>query len=232
MIEQMAESGETAQLLRRVPLFAALEAESLRALASYSVPRRYEPGQVVFRENDEGDICYVIQTGAVRVTRKHHTGRVITLAELGPGSIFGELAMLSRRPRSATVEALGQTTALALFSDDLKRLLASQPQTALSLLESLADRLRTANERLAVRAFQTVQGRVAQALLSFPEVDGNLASDQVTIKTTQHSLAQLAGSSRESTSRFLATLARAGIVTPARGKIVVHDTDALRNYIY
>jgi CRP/FNR family transcriptional regulator len=232
MMGLMADSSDTAQLLRRVPVFAALSSESLRTLSSYCLPRHYAPGEIVFQENDEGDICYVIQTGAVRVTRKHRTGRIITLAELGPGSIFGELAMLSHKPRSATVEALRQTTALALFSDDVKRLLAAKPQTALALLESLADRLRTANERLAGRAFQTVQGRVAQALLSFAETDGNLASDQVTIKTTQHALAQLAGSSRESTSRFLATLARAGVVTPARGRVVVHDTDALRNYIH
>src|ERR671932_333844 len=146
---------ETARLLARVPLFTDLTERDLEQLAQVAVPRSYESGQAVFRESDTGDTCYVIREGAVRVTRRHSDGRVITLAELRPGDIFGELAMFGGETRSATVEALQPTRALAL----------------------------------------------------------------------------LAGASRESASRFLAKLERAGLITTGRGKVIVHDPGSLRNYI-
>src|SRR3954447_13643813 len=97
---------ETADLLGRVPLFAGMLPEERSQLAAVAVPRRYEQGQVIFREGDTGDTSYVIRTGAVRVTRNHSDGRTITLAELRPGHIFGELAMLDKETRSATVQAI------------------------------------------------------------------------------------------------------------------------------
>src|SRR5207248_64231 len=97
------------------------------------------------------------------------------------------------------------------------------------------DRLRAANERLARQSFQTVAGRVASALLGQVEArrdgDGD-GETPILIEATQAQIAQLAGASRESASRFLAKLERAGLISTGRGKVLVHDPDALRNYIY
>src|SRR4051812_50123871 len=99
----MAPADDTAQLLARVTLFADLSERALEQLAQVAVPRPYEAGEAVFREGDSGDTCYVVREGSVRVTRRHFDGRVITLAELRPGSIFGELAMFGGEERSASV---------------------------------------------------------------------------------------------------------------------------------
>src|SRR5438270_5854572 len=225
---------ETARLLSRVPLFADLAAEDLEELAQVAVPRSYAEGEVVFREGDSGDTCYLIRSGSVRVTRRHSDGRVITLAELRPGDIFGELAMFGGETRSATVEALADTRAVAILASDLRRILLRHPDIAVKMLEGLANRLRQANERIARQSFQTVAGRVASALLGQVQArspDGELGRD-VLIRATQAEIAQLAGASRESASRFLAKLERAGVITTGRGKVVVHEPDALRNYIY
>src|ERR671933_1528380 len=157
----MATGEDTAALLARVPLFADLTERDLEQLAQVAVPRSYESGEAVFREGDSGDTCYVIREGAVRVTRRHSDGRVITLAELRPGDIFGELAMFGGETRSASVEALEPTRALAILAGDLRRLLIEPPELAVRMLEGLADRLRAANERIARQSFQTVAGRVA-----------------------------------------------------------------------
>lgn len=189
---------------------------------------------MVFREGDEGDTCYVIRTGATRVTRNHSDGRAITLAELRRGDIFGELAMWGGETRSATVEALEDTTAVALLASDMKRILAAQPEIAVELLNELASRLRAANERITRQSFQTVAGRVASVLIGQVAARVRDGADErdVVIAGTQADIAQLAGSSRESASRFLATLERAGIVSTGRGKVTIHDPAALRNYIY
>jgi CRP/FNR family cyclic AMP-dependent transcriptional regulator len=230
----MADTEDTARLLGRVPLFADLSERDLTELAQVAVPRSYEPGQAVFREGDTGDTCYVVREGCLRVTRRHSDGRVITLAEVRPGEMFGELAMFGGETRSASVEALEPTRALAILSGDLRRILAQHPDIAVKMLEALADRLRDANERLARQSFQTVAGRVASALLSQVRTrsDGETAERDIVIEATQAEIAQLAGASRESASRFLAKLERAGLITTGRGRVVVHEPESLRNYIY
>jgi len=234
MREAMATTDDTARLLARVPLFADLSERELEQLAQVAVPRTYEPGEAVFREGDSGDTCYIVREGSVRVTRRHSDGRVITLAELRPGAIFGELAMFGGETRSASVEALERTRALAILSGDIRRIMIQHPEIAVAMLENLADRLRGANERIARQSFQTVAGRVASALLSQVQArseNGETERD-VVIEATQAEIAQLAGASRESASRFLAKLERAGLITTGRGRVVVHEPSALRNYIY
>ncbi len=230
----MATGEDTARLLARVPLFAGLSERDLAQLAQVAVPRTYESGQAVFREGDSGDTCYVVREGAVRVTRRHSDGRVITLAELRPGAIFGELAMFGSEVRSASVEALEHTRALAILAGDMRRIMVQHPEIAVKMLEGLADRLRAANERISRQSFQTVAGRVASALLgqvTARSTDGDLDRD-IVIEATQAEIAQLAGASRESASRFLAKLERAGLITTGRGRVVVHEPESLRNYIY
>jgi CRP-like cAMP-binding protein len=239
-------SAEIVELLGRVPVFSALEEADLRRIAQLTVPRSFDAGQVVFREGDRSDTCYVVRIGRARAVHDHGDGRTITLATFGPGDIFGELALFEDERRSATVEALEPTGVLAVLGPDMRRLIAEHPKIAARLLIALARRLRESNERLARRSFQTVQSRVASALselvaqaqpqpppsLAFGEPDRDEPGHDVPIFATQADLAKMAGSSRESASRFLAVLERAGIISQGRGKLVVHDPGALRAYVF
>ena len=111
----------------------------------------------------------------------------------------------------------------------MRRLLREHPDIAVKLIAALGRRLRETNERLARQSFQTVQSRVAAVLVAAraaARAEGAGDGD-VLITATQADLAQLAGSSRESASRFLAVLERAGIITQGRGKLTVHDPAAL-----
>ncbi|HEX8855472.1 MAG TPA: Crp/Fnr family transcriptional regulator [Thermoleophilaceae bacterium] len=231
----MSEGDDTIRLLGRAPIFSGLTNDELAGIAQVAVPRTWSAGEVIFREGDPGDTAYVIRDGVVRVTRQHPGGRVITLVELRPGDMFGELAMLVDETRSATAEATVDTRGLALLAGDLRRILIAHPEIALKMLEVFAGRLRGANERISRQSFQTVAGRVASVLLAQAEQlqrDGQAGEENVLIPATRAEIAQLAGSSRESVSRFLAGLERAGVVTCGRGKVVVHDPRTLRSYIY
>src|SRR3954469_17884366 len=132
----MSAVDDTAALLAQVPLFASLSQRDREQLAQVAVPRSYEPGEAVFREGDSGDTYYVVREGSVRVTRRHSDGRVITLAELRAGQIFGELAMFGGEMRSASVEALERTKALAILSGDLRRIMLQHPEIAVNMLEA------------------------------------------------------------------------------------------------
>jgi CRP/FNR family transcriptional regulator, cyclic AMP receptor protein len=229
-----ASADETAALLGRVPVFEELADDDLRRVAEVTVPRRFEPGEVVFREGDPSDTCYVVDSGHARAIREHPDGRQITLATFGPGDIFGELAMFDDERRSATVEASDQLEVLGILGGDMRRLLRRHPDMAVKLLISLGRRLRAANERLARQSFQTVQSRVAAVLAQLVEQaqsEGAPPRD-IPIVATQADLAKLAGSSRESASRFLAVLERAGVISQGRGRLTVHDPAALQGYVY
>ena len=229
-----ASTLQTVELLGRVPIFASLDADDLTYVAELSQPRRFAAGEIVFREGDESNTCYVVRSGHARAVREHADGRQIALATFGPGDIFGELAMFDDERRSATVETTDALEALAILGPDMRRLMQQRPALAVALAASLARRLRTTNERLASQSFQTVQSRVASVIFQLVEqaqAEGAPAKD-VPITATQAELAMLAGSSRESASRFLATLERAGVISQGRGRLTVHDPNALRNYVY
>jgi CRP-like cAMP-binding protein len=229
-----ASTQETVELLGQVPVFAPLAASDLELVAEVCHPRRFGAGEVIFREGDESNTCYVVRSGHARAVREHADGRQIALATFGPGDIFGELAMFDDERRSATVETLDPLDAIAVLGDDMRRLLREHPGIAVKLVISLGRRLREANERIARQSFQTVQSRVAGVLgqlVAQAQAEGAGERD-VLVTVTQSDVAQLAGSSRESASRFLAVLERAGVVTQGRGRVTVHDPAALERYVY
>jgi CRP/FNR family transcriptional regulator, cyclic AMP receptor protein len=132
------------------------------------------------------------------------------------------------------VQATDALDTIAIPGRDMRRLLRLHPDIAVKLVIALGRRLRAANERLARQSFQTVQSRVAGVLAQLVEqarAEGS-ADEDVTITLTQAELAQLAGSSRESASRFLAVLERAGVISQGRGRLTVHRPDALDGYVY
>jgi CRP/FNR family transcriptional regulator, cyclic AMP receptor protein len=232
----MAPSSEdNAELLHRIPVFAELGEDDLGRVAQVAVPRSHDAQEVIFREGDDSDTCYVVRSGHARAIRQHSDGRTITLARFGPGDIFGELAMFDDERRSATVEALDDLRTVAIPGSAMRGLLQRHPEIAVKLVIALGRRLRAANERLSRQSFQTVQSRVAAVLDQLVEQarsEGEAGARDVLVTATQAELAQLAGSSRESASRFLAVLERAGVISQGRGRLTVHDPAALRGYVY
>jgi len=232
----MARSTEDAvALLAKVPVFETLGPAELTRVAEVAVPRTFGPHHVIFREGDESDTCYIVSSGHARAMREHADGRSITLAHFGPGDIFGELAMFDDEKRSATIETLDTLEVIAILGPDMRRLLKIHPDLAVKMVVSLGRRLRETNARLARQSFQTVQSRVAEALgglVRQARIESGAGEHDVLVTVTQADIAQLAGSSRESASRFLAVLERAGVVSQGRGRLTVHDPDALRRYVY
>jgi CRP/FNR family transcriptional regulator len=187
----------------------------------------------IFHEGDHSDACYIVCEGDLRVTREHSDGRAIALATLGPGDIFGELAMLDGGVRSASVEALTDAELLGLPASDVRRVIAAHGDIAAKLIVALTRRVRETNERVSRQSFQTVPSRVAGVLNQL--IAEEIVPEErhgITVRMTQADLAQLAGTSRESVSRFLATLERAGVVSVGRGRVTVLEPRRLRAYIF
>lgn len=165
----------------------------------------------------------------MKVTRGLADGRRITLARLGPGSVFGELSLFNSERRSASVVALELSSAIAIAGDDVMEVLRTDPEAALRVAIGLADRLRATNERLLELALASTSGRVIATLLSQVEArQAQGAGDRdVEVIGTATDIARLAGSPRESAVRVMHSLENQGVITMKRGRVIVHNPAAL-----
>ena len=137
--------------LKRVSMFEDLDQKSLEAIANAAVEQRYEPGQDIVRQGDTGVGAFIIRSGKVDVIQDRG-GKETKLSTLGPGEVFGEMALLDEFPRSATAKAVEPTVALGIQRWHFKGILESHPQLALALLPILSRRIRNAEGILPHRA--------------------------------------------------------------------------------
>jgi CRP/FNR family transcriptional regulator, cyclic AMP receptor protein len=215
--------------LARVPLFAALDAESAASLEATMTRRTLARGHAVFREGDAGDRLFVILDGKVKISRAAPDGRENLLAVLGTAEMFGELSLFDPGPRTASATTITASTLASLDHDDLRPLLIERPGVAVQLLKALAQRLRRTNEAMADLVFTDVPGRVAKALLDLsakfgvPE-DGNT---RVRHDLTQEELAQLVGASRETVNKALSEFAHRGWLQIDGRSVLLLDPDRL-----
>lgn len=224
--------SQAAELLGRLPLFETLNARELEELGAVAVPRTYERGEVIFQEGSQGDVMYVIREGRVLIKREHAGGRTIALTEMGPGDLFGELAIFDKEARSATAECVEPTQAVALTSGDVSRVLLRNPDIAVKLLQQLSRRIRVANSRIGDQYFQSTEGRIVNVVLGLAEQQNEEeALPGVFVRANQAEIAQLASTSRETVSRFLASCDRAGLLTTYRGRLQLHDPEGMRRMV-
>ncbi len=147
---------EEADLLKEVPLFQFLDEQERCSLAARLEPSSFTAGQTVFQYNDPGDAMYVIRSGEVEVYCKNDTGERILLEVATPGDFFGELSLLDKGPRSASVIATSDTETLRLDRADLESFLQTHPKAAMDLLAAMARRMRVSAERLRHTATRNV----------------------------------------------------------------------------
>jgi CRP-like cAMP-binding protein len=218
------------QVVRRAPLFAALDDEAATALLSSMSRQEMRRGDTLFTEGEPGDRLYVITSGKIKLGRSSPDGRENLLAVLGPGEMFGELSLFDPGPRTATATAVSDASLVGLGHDDLRMWLSGRPEVAQQLLGALAKRLRRTNESLADLVFSDVPGRVAKALLDLSERFGRQTDSGVLVahELTQEELAQLVGASRETVNKALADFASRNWIRLEARAVVLLDVERLR----
>lgn len=207
-------------------LLDSLDEAERRKVLSLARRRRFARGEVVFHEGDPGNALHLVEKGhfAVRITTP--LGDVATLRVHGPGSYFGELAVLSPAPRSATILALGKAETLSLSESAVADLRSQSAAVDRLLMEAMIAEVRRLSGALVEALYVPVQKRVLRRLTDLAETFGS-GSQTVSIPVTQEELAQLAGTTRPTANRILRSLEDDGIVAIERGRIEINDLDAL-----
>jgi len=207
-------------------LFGDLPPDEVRRLLSMARRRTFSRGEVVFHEGDPADSLHLIAKGrfAVRVTTP--LGETATLAIRGPGEAFGELALVSDAPRSATVAALEPAETHSLFRREFDQLRRDHPFVNRILVAILAASVRRMDELIVEAFYVGAEKRVLRRLRDLAAVYGN-GSPPTTVPLTQEDLAGLAGTSRATVNRVLRDEESRGTLTLGRGKTVVLDLETL-----
>ncbi len=202
-----------------------------RGLLSLSRRRRFRRGEVVFHEGDPGDALHLVDKGYLVVERTTPLGDVAALRALGPGEVFGELAVIAPAPRNATVRAVDIAETLVVHRDVFEELRASHPAVDRLLVHALTAEVRRLSLLLVEALYVPSDKRMYLRLLDLAQLFGKGAADgNIEIPLTQEQLANMAGTTRPTANRLLRAAEEAGMVRIRRGAIEVLDLTALARH--
>jgi CRP-like cAMP-binding protein len=207
----------------------ALPEQALSTLYKAGHTKSYGKGQVIYERGELGDHLIVILTGFVKISNVTADGREVVHNLLSPGDLHGEIALLDGGVRTATATALEGTSAFVLYRRDLLPVLKAYPDSLLEMVVNLCEKLRNTSQSLE-DAQLSMQGRMIGALLRLSRQHGRRTKDGVLIdlELTQRDLGSFAGLSRENTSRLLASLSRADILSVSSGSILIKNESRLK----
>ncbi|MBV8704514.1 MAG: Crp/Fnr family transcriptional regulator [Acetobacteraceae bacterium] len=210
-------------------LLRHLRREELRGLAATATLANYPRGKVIFQKDDPGDSMMAVIRGRVKICAYSADGKELVLNLIDRGGLFGEIALLDGRPRTADAVALEETDLLVLSRNRFLPFLAANPEVTNRLFSVLCQRLRQTSEHLEDALFLEAPSRLARGLLRLAEAFGKPAPNglRIDIKLSQQQIGSLVGISRESINKHLGEWSQAGYVSVQSGIITIHDRDAL-----
>ncbi len=222
------------EFLKFIPLFSELDDDELasvnKLITFHDVPKK----TVVLHEGEEGNSLFIIIKGSVKISFYAHDGREVVLSLLGEGAYFGEMSLLDKQPRSATVSTLDDTRLAQIRRVDFERLLLQQPKVSIKLLAETVTRLRLTSRILERISTMDVPHRLYHYLKDFGDHFGETTDKGVTtVKLPTHQMiADQLSTSRETISRAISTLKKEGIIIktdkPGQSKL---DMDALETLL-
>ena len=220
-------TGNKLSVLRKHPIFADLEPEALDQLCRYAKHTTVKRGATIAAKGDPGNNLFAVISGTVKISSSSPDGRNAILNLIGPGEIFGEIAVLDGAPRSADATANTNCELYVIDRRDFLPFVKSQPALAMKFIELLCARLRWTSDQVEQVILQDLPGRVASALIRLTERHKPAQGDR-TIAVTQQELSEMVGMTRESINKQLRAWAARNWVRLEHGAIVVLDVASLQ----
>lgn len=219
-----------AEALGRVWIFEGLAADELAQLAALARTRTYRARETIVEKGDPARHLYVLLRGRAKVVSRGADGSDTGLNVMGPGQVFGEIALLDGQPRSASVTTLEPCDMAVLEVDAFRGFLNAHPSIAVKLLAVLAGRVRDLTTRLEDRTFLEVPARLAKQLLWLAEHHGAASGTgaQIELRLSQQELGELIGATRESVNKYLSEWTRSGMLRQGREGVEIFDLEGLR----
>ncbi len=219
MIQKLADE------IASIPLFQNLDDKAAMAIAKVVQEKQIKRDETILRQSESGYSMFIILDGRVKVVLFGEDGKEVILSTLKTGDFFGEMSLLDGQTRSATIIATEDTRLLELQREGFLEALKLQPELGLAILGEMSRRLRIADQNIKSLALLDVYGRVARALRLLSRDEGTQAGMNIVIESrpTHQELAARAGTSRETVSRVIGDLIRAGFITMDGRRLIIHN---------
>ena len=207
-------------MLENVPLFSGLSNEALAEIEQHGSVKSYKKNTIVINQDDETYSLYVILSGSVKVFVSGEDGREAVLNHQQAGDYFGDLALIDKQPRVASVMTTEPSKFMIISREDFLACLSKNPEIAVNLIKPMTSRIRMLAKNVSSLALLDVYGRVARILLEQAEQQGDVL---VTDKLTQQEIADMVGASRAMVSRILKDLKEGGYISIEKKRITIHQ---------
>jgi CRP-like cAMP-binding protein len=224
MSNHPSRSSQLTSFLASVPAFSGIGERSISQLASSCYSRKLKKGELLFGQSEIADELYVVRTGIIAIFLSTLDGRELVINEMRPGDCFGELSLITNRPRSTGALAREASEIISIPRQSFMATLRDEPDLMRQVLETTARRLRMSSERESALAFLDCSARLSRVLLQFDDQTGGFG----TVEITQEELALYVGQARQTVARKLGEWRRAGWVSTHRGRIQILDREALK----
>jgi CRP-like cAMP-binding protein len=214
------------ELLGNVPLFAGLASAEIDAIVPVSRTVSLKKREQLFHKGDEGTQVYVVISGKLKALTTSSEGDDVVFSIMGPGEVFGEVALLGGTKRTATVSAIDACELLCIDRRDFMAFLKSHPEVAIKLLTVLAQRMKSVSEFVEDSLFLNLPLRLAKKLLGLARIYGQKTESgiRVDLKLSQEEWGDLVGATRESINKQVRAWTEQGLISMDRGCIVLHRT--------
>jgi CRP/FNR family cyclic AMP-dependent transcriptional regulator len=216
---------DKAEILRAHPIFGKLGPQVVERLTSYAHIKTVAAGTTVFQRGDPGDCLYAVCAGTIRISNRSTDGRDAVFNLINAGGIFGEIALLDGRERTADAQAMTDCDLMVINRRDFIPMVLGESDLALKLIEVLCDRIRHTSEQVEDIMFLALPARLAKTLL-WLAANSKLA-DSRKISITQREIGQIIGMTRESTNKQLRIWVERNWIKLERGSIVILKPDSL-----
>ena len=219
------EINEIIDNLSDISIFADLKEEDIKKVADFCMPRTYPKNSMIILEEEFGDTVFAICEGTVKITRVNDEGKEVILALLGPGEIFGEMAIIDGESRSANALAQENCILLAFPQNEFIRILKSHFEVSFALMSELARRLRKSDQQIEALSLSDAENRIGVSMLNLAEDMGIIRKGKVTIEKLpfQQDIANMAGTSRETVSRVLKMFEEKNLIIKTGHRLVIPD---------
>lgn len=209
-----------------MPYFEGLDSPELDSISRFVFEKRAERGEIILSEGESSEAWYFVASGAVKAFKTSTEGKEQILQVMRPGESFNDVPALDSGPNLASAMAMGPVTLYGINRSHIEPILRDHPQIALNVNKILASKLRHLASIIEDLSFKPVIGRVAKILLEQAK-DTTWTGPRL----TQQEMAAMAGTVREVVGRSLKTLEDEGVIKLERNRLVINDTEALKDLV-
>ncbi len=224
--------GEWRAVLSKHFLLQHLQPEELDELLTVAFVRRAASGEMLFQKGDPGDSLMAIISGRIKISALSESGKEVVLNILGPGEMFGEIALIDGRERTADASAMAPSELLVIQRRDFMPFLERRPDVSARLLVVLCERIRWVSDLYEDAVFLDLPARLSKQLLRLAKTYGEPVANgtMISLKLSQQELGNLMGTTRESVNKQIGAWREEGLISVDKGFITIHEMDTLKLY--